>query len=290
MNARRAGAPYPGPLQASLLTLLGAFLAALVAVTAGEVASPTTALGLGAVLGLGAAGALGATSVPPPHAERVGLRGLRARHLLPLVLLLPVALVASELDNVVQAWLPAPDAPLVAEQTLERLPTGMPLALVETLVVAVGLVPLVEEWFFRGVLQQGLVAALGAFWGVVVTALLFALGHGSPGISPQTWLAVVAQSLLLGLVFGFARHKTGSLLASVFLHVGVNLAGVLALAGAARVAIPGYNAPGAHTPPAVLLPALGALAAGLWLLAREAPPPLPEAPAGIEDLRGDPEE
>ncbi len=34
--------------------------------------------------------------------------------------------------------------------------------MLETLIVAVGLIPVIEEWFFRGVIQQGLVASLGA--------------------------------------------------------------------------------------------------------------------------------
>jgi membrane protease YdiL (CAAX protease family) len=166
--------PFPSPLQAALLTLLASFLGAVVLTVAMRLVTPMAAAGLAAVVGIGAAGALGATSIPPPHAERVGLRGLRPRQWLPLLMLLPVALLASEVDNVVQSWLPPPDAPEVAQQVRERLPTDAGLALVETLVVAVGLVPVVEEWFFRGVLQQGLVGSLGARAGVVATALLFA--------------------------------------------------------------------------------------------------------------------
>jgi membrane protease YdiL (CAAX protease family) len=262
--------PFPGPFQAVLLTLLASFLSTLVAVVALEIATPTAALGLAAVVGLGAAGALGAASVPPPHAERVGLRGLRARQLAPLLLLLPVALLASEADNVVKALWPPPDAPQVAREALEKLPTDTGLALVETLLVAVGLVPVVEEWFFRGVIQQGLVASLGAFGGVSVTSLLFALGHGGAGgLSPQSWAAAVAQSLVLGVAFGFARHATGSLLAAIALHVGVNAAGVLGLAFASALSIPGYNAPGTHTPPALLAAAAAAVALGAFWLVRE---------------------
>ena len=82
--------------------------------------------------------------------------------------------------------------------------------------------------------------------------------------------------------FGIARHKTGSLLASVFVHVGVNLAGVLGLAYAEAVPIRGYNAPGSHTPAAVLVPAALSVVLGLALLARQRAPRIPEA-AGLDD-------
>ena len=278
-------AGYPGPLQAALLTLLGVFLALLVAASVAPLVTPTAALGLAAVAGLGTAGALGASGIPRPHGARVGLRGLRLRHLLPLLLLLPIALLASEIDNVVLAAFPAPDAPQIAEEVRTKLPTDAGLALLESLLVAVGLVPVVEEWFFRGVIQQGLVARLGARGGVLLTALYFALGHGAPGLSPGAWVGVMAQSFAFGLVFGFARHKTGSILASLFLHVGVNLAGVLALAYAGSVAIPGYNAPGAHTPAALLLPAAAAVAVGLALLARDPTPRIPDSPPSGRDLQ-----
>jgi membrane protease YdiL (CAAX protease family) len=274
--------PFPTPFQAALLTLMGSFFAGAVVIVASEWMTPTAALGLGAVVGLGAAGALGASNIPSPHGARVGLVGLRARHVLPLLLLLPMALVASELDNVVRVFLPPPDAPQVAQQVLEKLPTDTRLAMLETVVVVVGLVPLVEEWFFRGVLQQGLVANAGARGGIFLTALLFAMGHGSPGVSPQSWAALVAQALLLGLLLGFARHKTGSILASIVLHVGVNGLGVLALALPGLIAIPGYNAPGAHTPAWLLVPSLASVALGIFLLAKETPPPIPDPPPQTE--------
>lgn len=285
-----APAAFPGPLQAALLTLLASFMASLVYVATQDALTPTAALGLASVAGIGAAGALGATNIPPPHAERVGLVGLAWRQLPPLLLMLPVALLASEADNLVRALAPPPDAPEVVQQALEKLPTDTHLALLETGIVVVGLVPVVEEWFFRGVLQQGLVARMGAWGGIVTTSLLFALGHGGPGLSGPSWAAVVAQSLVLGLAFGFARHVSGSLLAAILLHVGVNALGVAALAGGPQLAIPGYNAPGPHTPLPLLAGAAAALALGaLWLRrssparrALPAPPPAPE-PAEDED-------
>jgi membrane protease YdiL (CAAX protease family) len=198
--------PYPGLLQALLLAVLGWLLAGLAAAAAADLVTPTAALGIGTVLGFGAAGALGATHVPPPHAERLGLRGLRLAQLPPLLLMVPLALLASEIDNTMRAFFPPPDAQQLAQQVLQRVTSHGDLALVESLVVVVGLVPVVEEWFFRGVLQQGLVARLGKGAGVFLCALLFAVGHGGPELSAASWAAVVAQILLLGLAFGW-RHR-----------------------------------------------------------------------------------
>jgi membrane protease YdiL (CAAX protease family) len=266
--------PFPTPLNAALITMMGIFFTTAIAVMVSDWATPTAAVGIATVLGLGGAGLLGATNIPPPHAERVGLRGLRRQQLLPLLLLLPIALLASEVDNSIGLLFPAPDAQQVVQETIEKLPTDTSLSVLETLIVAVGLVPVVEEWFFRGVLQQGLVASMGAVGGVLVTALFFALGHGA-GMSPQAWGALVAQTLVLGVTFGYARHRTGSLLAPILLHIGVNGIGVAAMAAPLLIAIPGYNAPGEHTPLSVLLPAIVSVAVGAWLLSKEIVPAIP---------------
>jgi CAAX prenyl protease-like protein len=138
-------------------------------------------------------------------------------------------------------------------------------------------VPLVEEWFFRGVLQQGLVGSLGPRLGILGTAALFAFGHGL-GSSPQAFAASVAQALVLGLVLGYLRHTTGSILPSTLLHAAINGLGVVSLALPTVLAIPGYDAPGAHTPLALLVPSFVAVAIALLLLRRERPEPIPAVP------------
>jgi membrane protease YdiL (CAAX protease family) len=279
--------PFPSPLQASLLALLGIFVANLVGALLLDATSPTTAAGLATVIGLGAAGLLGATHVPPPHAARLGLRGLRLVQLVPLLLLVPVAVLAAELDPLLSTWWPAPDVAERAERMREALPTDERLALVETLVVAVGLAPLVEEWLFRGVIQQGLVAHMGARFGVVVTALLFALGHGGAGISAQSYAAIVTQIFVLGLAFGFVRQATGSLLAAILLHAAVNGLGVLSLHLGETVGVPGpATAAGAapeHLPLALLAGCAASVALGVWWLGRIPPVPLRPEPPRADD-------
>jgi sodium transport system permease protein len=277
-------APFPSPFQASLLALLGVFVASLIGVLLVDVTSPTTAAGIATVLGIGAAGLLGATHVPPPHAERLGLRGLRLAHAPALLLLFPIALLAAQLDPLLALWFPPPDVAERAERLHEVLPTDQGLALVETLVVAVGLSPLVEEWLFRGVIQQGLVAHLGARAGVVTTALLFALAHGGGGLSAQSYAAVVAQTFAIGLAFGYARHVTGSLLAAIALHAGVNGLGVLSLYLGDAVAIPGADPASAFYPAWLIAASVASLALGAWWLRRIPPAALrPDPPRDEEN-------
>jgi membrane protease YdiL (CAAX protease family) len=270
--------PFPGPLNAIMIWLMGMFFVIGIDLMVAAWATPTAAMGIATALGLGGAGLLGAANIPPPHAERVGLRLPSARQLLGVLLLAPVVILASEVGNCIALFFPAPDAQQVVQETVQKLPVDTSLSILETLIVAVGLIPVVEEWFFRGVIQQGLVASLGAVWGVFVTALFFALGHGA-GWSLQSWSVQLAQALLFGLAFGYARHRTGSLLSSILLHMGVNGSSVAAMAASAVIAIPGYNAPGKHTPLAILLASVASVGLGVWWLGRETVPAIPLVPA-----------
>ena len=78
--------------------------------------------------------------------------------------------------------------------------------------------PLVEEILFRGAVL-GRLRCCGDWFAVVVSALLFGLYHGNVG---QFIFAT-----LVGLIFGYLRIRTGSLLPGMLLHMLNNgLAGV----------------------------------------------------------------
>lgn len=72
------------------------------------------------------------------------------------------------------------------------------------------LAPIVEELIFRGVIFSGFQRIYPSFLAILFSALLFALFHLNP------WQLI--PTFLLGLVLGFVRHRTGSLLASIFTH------------------------------------------------------------------------
>ncbi|MEI6275948.1 MAG: CPBP family intramembrane glutamic endopeptidase [Prolixibacteraceae bacterium] len=77
------------------------------------------------------------------------------------------------------------------------------------------LAPIVEELIFRGVIFSGFQRIYPAFLAIFFSALLFALFHLNP------WQ--LGPTFLLGLLLGYVRLRTGSLLAAIFTHALHNL-------------------------------------------------------------------
>jgi membrane protease YdiL (CAAX protease family) len=138
------------------------------------------------------------------------LPSLSLRGLVGAGLGLGAALASAELLGLVVAF---SDGMMVAQYGGEG--GGLPLAL---LVIA-GLVPLLEEWLFRGVILECMLAVFPAHAATVVTALLFAILH----LSPPT----IVHHGLVGYVCGRVRVGTGSLWAAIACHALYNAAVVL---------------------------------------------------------------
>jgi membrane protease YdiL (CAAX protease family) len=85
------------------------------------------------------------------------------------------------------------------------------------LATAVVLAPLAEEVIFRGVMLPAIARSAGASRALVLTAVVFGLfhvpSHGAGAVAPA----------LLGVVFGWARLRTGGLAAPIALHALNNL-------------------------------------------------------------------
>ena len=79
------------------------------------------------------------------------------------------------------------------------------------LFLVIFLLPFFEELAFRGLIQSWLRAHLPRGWALVLTAVLFGLAH-------EPWI-MKFPVFLLGLFFGYARERTGSLWASWTAHV-----------------------------------------------------------------------
>ena len=92
-----------------------------------------------------------------------------------------------------------------------------------------------EEIAFRGVLWGLLAQQHGPGAATVTTAALFGLWHVPPRRTPLLPVAgTVLFTAAAGLLFGWLRQETGSLLPPVALHWAVNGLGVLAVAPARR--------------------------------------------------------
>jgi len=270
-----APASLPRPRAALALTAIAWSVMVLVTVLATPAEGGVVGLSLGFLVGFGGAGTVAARSVPPPADRRIGLVGFAPRLLLPLVLLAPGVLLASELDNCVAASF----FPLAKTAAAEATPAT--LATLEWVLFAVLLRPVLEEFFFRGVVQQGVVAALGPARGVLLTALLFAFVRTSlSGGDAYHAASFGVQALAAGLLLGFVRLRSGSILACVLLQTALEGAGLLSLLLRETLPIPGFNAAGAHTPLVWLLAAALSVGLGIALLRREAGRPT----AGPGDL------
>lgn len=93
------------------------------------------------------------------------------------------------------------------------------LSLLLVMVFAVVIGPIFEELVFRGFLFPLLARSFGAALGILFTAIPFALLHVST--YGWTWQALLIVGIA-GLVFGYARYRTGSTIASTLIHMGYN--------------------------------------------------------------------
>jgi membrane protease YdiL (CAAX protease family) len=283
---------FPGPLAAFMLTLAALFATAIMVSMLGEL-NFIAAAGIGQVVGLGGVAALAARRVPPPHTERIGLRGFSPRLIVPLLCLLPVVIVVSEFDNWVRLVVPlSPEFEQLRAEILEMTKMDSTYATVQTVIVAVGLSPVIEGFFFYGVVLQGLVARMGRARGALVTAVLYSIVHFPASGTPGDALVPLASALVLGALIALARLGSGSVLAAMLLGGAFAAVHLAAAEFAEEVPIPGFNAGGDHTPALIVVPSMIAVLYGGWELWRRAAtavanPPIPARdPAESEDDGG----
>ena len=86
--------------------------------------------------------------------------------------------------------------------------------------------PLVEEFFFRGLLLRGFTASWGTAAGAIVTGVLFVALHLFEAWT--YWPAIVAITTLAAATY-FARKWSGSLVPAVAMHLAYNAVIVMAV-------------------------------------------------------------
>ncbi len=94
--------------------------------------------------------------------------------------------------------------------------------LAKSLLLLAVLAPLVEELIFRGLLYGWLAGRWGKNVGWIVSSLAFAAAHAEP--------AHIILVLPLGLLFGWLRQRTDSLLPSLVAHIANNSLALIAAA------------------------------------------------------------
>jgi uncharacterized protein len=87
------------------------------------------------------------------------------------------------------------------------------------MLMSVLLAPIFEETIFRGYIYPAVARRLGIAASVAITGTLFGLLH-----APQLWggWVQIVLLILVGIIFSYARAKTGTVVASYLLHLSYN--------------------------------------------------------------------
>jgi len=97
-------------------------------------------------------------------------------------------------------------------------------SLAAIILFGVVLAPIFEEMLFRGFLLPLLMRSVGPLLGILLTAVPFALLHGTQ--NQWAWQPVVLIGIA-GIAFGFVRYRTGSTTAAFLMHSAYNATGFL---------------------------------------------------------------
>jgi membrane protease YdiL (CAAX protease family) len=187
------------------------------------------------------------------QARRVlAFRRLGLLHLLLAVLIVPpLSLVASEVNNWVAESAPAFEELWKAFGELSNAPAALVLV-IGCLLPGVG-----EEIYFRGFLGRGLVARHGVVLGTLLASFLFGAIHLDP--------VQASGAIVIGLGLQVIYLCTRSLWAPIIVHTLNNAAAFAAPRLTGILPIPGYTLSAetdvAHTPAHLVLAALAALVA-----------------------------
>jgi membrane protease YdiL (CAAX protease family) len=130
--------------------------------------------------------------------------------------LLPITTAQQRMGEVVWHWLRPSDAPPMHEvlRALHESAWGH-WGVVQLVVGAVVVAPMVEELFFRGVVLNALCLHLRRAWVAVVTS---AVAFGCVHAQPQDILPLVT----MGVVLGYLRLRVGSVWVCVAVHALFN--------------------------------------------------------------------
>lgn len=131
--------------------------------------------------------------------------GLASQFVLLPLLYLPFELLNRDLD--------------VSEKAKETLGVTSGVGLLALAVLVILVAPLVEELFFRGLLQRTVARWAPPFAAVGISATVFGITH----FQPIQLLGLVA----FGAVLGTLAHRTGRLGASIIAHMAFNASSVL---------------------------------------------------------------
>ncbi|MFW6287619.1 MAG: CPBP family intramembrane glutamic endopeptidase [bacterium] len=142
------------------------------------------------------------------------------------ILMVGLSIVISDLDNLIQQFIPMSEMFSDAFQNL--LNQNILMVFFALCIVA----PLFEETFFRGLVLRGLLKNLEHWTAIFFSAFLFGIIH------MNIWQGI--GTFFIGIAIGWVFYKTRSLYAVIFAHFINNF---LVLIAVKSVKIPGFSAP-----------------------------------------------
>ncbi len=142
----------------------------------------------------------------------MSLRKFRAGAVMPIILL---GLGMNVLTTVVMGFLPE-ELLNSYQQASEWVSTDVGIM---TMLLAVVLAPLAEEWVLRGLVFSRMKKGMPVIAAMFLSSVLFGLLHGNP-----VWAVYAA---VFGMVLAWVYERTKSLYASMLLHFSYNLCGML---------------------------------------------------------------
>lgn len=86
-----------------------------------------------------------------------------------------------------------------------------------------GLIPILEELFYRGYVQTRLEEDFGAPTAILATTVLFALSHSQYYILNAYNLGMLAAIIFSTIAFGYLFYRTRSLLITIIPHILINI-------------------------------------------------------------------
>lgn len=225
------------------------------------------ALGASLVLSYGLMGWLALGVKDSVRRDRVGFRAIPNRSVPALVLLVPVSLVAIGVEAAVHA-------PLHRGRAIGAWDWHGPVlgvassnvALLGALFVVVVVMPLALEFFFRGVVQTGLAAAVGPVGGTACAAAAYAAAIAGLRTEPITFTMMASGAFVAGLVFGAIRQVTGSVWAAAAVHAAASAVFAVFQLLADSSPVPFVTANARAVPTSVVAPAIVSAAIGCVLL------------------------
>lgn len=98
------------------------------------------------------------------------------------------------------------------EESFAKLYNSIPMLLSTAIIM-----PIIEEFLFRGAIQELFIRYIGIKWGIILSAGLFAFYHGKGFLF----------ALVIAMFMGYIYFKTQNIIYPIIIHIGNNLTNVI---------------------------------------------------------------